>query len=76
VLTEAAIMGKKDELRGLKENVIVGRLIPAGTGLAYHQARRAKETQDALDAATIAAMEAMPDSAELSELNDEGSDVN
>ncbi|MBK7591442.1 MAG: DNA-directed RNA polymerase subunit beta' [Betaproteobacteria bacterium] len=40
VLTEAAIMGKKDELRGLKENVIVGRLIPAGTGLAYHTARK------------------------------------
>ncbi|MEW5943327.1 MAG: DNA-directed RNA polymerase subunit beta' [Pseudomonadota bacterium] len=40
VLTEAAIMGKKDELRGLKENVIVGRLIPAGTGLAYHSTRR------------------------------------
>jgi DNA-directed RNA polymerase subunit beta' len=40
VLTEAAIMGKKDELRGLKENVIVGRLIPAGTGLAYHVLRR------------------------------------
>ncbi|AIL33362.1 DNA-directed RNA polymerase subunit beta' [Basilea psittacipulmonis] len=38
VLTEAAIMGKRDDLRGLKENVIVGRLIPAGTGLAYHQA--------------------------------------
>ncbi len=43
VLTEAAIMGKKDELRGLKENVIVGRLIPAGTGLAYHNARKIKE---------------------------------
>jgi DNA-directed RNA polymerase subunit beta' len=42
VLTEAAIMGKKDELRGLKENVIVGRLIPAGTGLAYHRSRRAQ----------------------------------
>ena len=40
VLTEAAIMGKKDNLRGLKENVIVGRLIPAGTGLAFHTARR------------------------------------
>ncbi|MEO6422712.1 MAG: hypothetical protein ABIR84_08570, partial [Candidatus Nitrotoga sp.] len=40
VLTEAAIMGKRDELRGLKENVIVGRLIPAGTGLAYHATRR------------------------------------
>jgi len=33
-------MGKRDELRGLKENVIVGRLIPAGTGMAYHNARR------------------------------------
>ena len=40
VLTEAAIMGKRDELRGLKENVIVGRLIPAGTGLAYHESRK------------------------------------
>ena len=40
VLTEAAIMGKRDELRGLKENVIVGRLIPAGTGLAFHRARK------------------------------------
>ena len=42
VLTEAAIMGKEDNLRGLKENVIVGRLIPAGTGLAVHRARRRK----------------------------------
>jgi DNA-directed RNA polymerase subunit beta' len=41
VLTEAAIMGKRDELRGLKENVIVGRLIPAGTGLAHHRSRKA-----------------------------------
>jgi DNA-directed RNA polymerase subunit beta' len=40
VLTEASVNGKCDELRGLKENVIVGRLIPAGTGLAYHQERR------------------------------------
>jgi DNA-directed RNA polymerase subunit beta' len=51
VLTEAAIMGKKDELRGLKENVIVGRLIPAGTGLAYHNAR--KKQKAAGDAATL-----------------------
>jgi DNA-directed RNA polymerase subunit beta' len=43
VLTEAAIMGKKDDLRGLKENVIVGRLIPAGTGLAYHNTRRKQQ---------------------------------
>ena len=42
MLTEAAIMGKRDDLRGLKENVIVGRLIPAGTGLTYHVARRRK----------------------------------
>ncbi len=40
VLTEAAVAGKVDELRGLKENVIVGRLIPAGTGFAYHEKRR------------------------------------
>ncbi len=45
VLTEAAIMGKKDDLRGLKENVIVGRLIPAGTGLAYHSTRKKKESE-------------------------------
>jgi DNA-directed RNA polymerase subunit beta' len=40
VLTEAAVSGKRDELLGLKENVIVGRLIPAGTGFAYHKLRR------------------------------------
>jgi DNA-directed RNA polymerase subunit beta' len=40
VLTEAAIMGKRDPLRGLKENVIVGRLIPAGTGMAFHKIRK------------------------------------
>ncbi len=40
VLTEAAVRGTGDTLRGLKENVIVGRLIPAGTGLAYHSRRR------------------------------------
>lgn len=40
VLTEAAVSGKRDNLRGLKENVTVGRLIPAGTGLAYHEQRR------------------------------------
>ena len=40
VLTEAAVRGTRDTLRGLKENVIVGRLIPAGTGLAYHSKRR------------------------------------
>ncbi|BDY03185.1 DNA-directed RNA polymerase subunit beta' [Ferrimonas sp. YFM] len=43
VLTEAAVSGKQDDLRGLKENVIVGRLIPAGTGYAYHEQRNAQE---------------------------------
>ena len=55
VLTEAAIMGKRDELRGLKENVIVGRLIPAGTGLAYHRARRAREIFESQEQAALAA---------------------
>lgn len=50
VLTEAAIMGKRDDLRGLKENVIVGRLIPAGTGLAFHKARKVKEGIEAEEA--------------------------
>ena len=45
VLTEAAVTGKRDYLRGLKENVIVGRLIPAGTGLAYHEERRRKQSE-------------------------------
>ena len=48
VLTEAAILGKRDDLRGLKENVIVGRLIPAGTGLAYHDARKSAASASAV----------------------------
>jgi len=64
VLTEAAILGKRDELRGLKENVIVGRLIPAGTGLAYHEARKraalaALTPQVAAPSAEVAAAEAL-----------------
>ena len=57
VLTEAAIMGKQDDLRGLKENVIVGRLIPAGTGLTYHRTRRRQwaEQQAAQSGETVAA---------------------
>ena len=47
VLTEASVTGKRDELRGLKENVIVGRLIPAGTGFTYHNERRRKRRQGA-----------------------------
>ena len=50
VLTEASVNGKIDELRGLKENVIVGRLIPAGTGFSYHQDRRRK--RQPVDAST------------------------
>jgi len=58
VLTEAAIMGKRDELRGLKENVIVGRLIPAGTGMAYHDARKIRENMDEAERRAIADAEA------------------
>ena len=58
VLTEAAIMGKRDELRGLKENVIVGRLIPAGTGKAYHEARHVRESMDDAERRAIADAEA------------------
>jgi DNA-directed RNA polymerase subunit beta' len=58
VLTEAAIMGKRDTLRGLKENVIVGRLIPAGTGIAFHNARKAREAMDEAERRAIADSEA------------------
>ena len=58
VLTEAAIMGKRDELRGLKENVIVGRLIPAGTGMAYHEARKVRENMDDAERRAISEAEA------------------
>jgi DNA-directed RNA polymerase subunit beta' len=58
VLTEAAIMGKRDELRGLKENVIVGRLIPAGSGMAYHRARKAKDLMDEAERRAITENEA------------------
>nr|WP_320136256.1 DNA-directed RNA polymerase subunit beta' [uncultured Amphritea sp.] len=54
VLTEGAVCGKKDYLRGLKENVVVGRLIPAGTGLAYHKARKRK-AQKVDDNVTVSA---------------------
>jgi DNA-directed RNA polymerase subunit beta' len=59
VLTEAAIMGKVDTLRGLKENVIIGRLIPAGTGLAYRRARKVREQFERDRAQIIAAEEAL-----------------
>jgi DNA-directed RNA polymerase subunit beta' len=54
VLTEAAVTGKVDKLRGLKENVVVGRLIPAGTGLAYH-AKRRKDKEDVQKETTVSA---------------------
>ncbi len=60
VLTEAAVKGAKDDLRGLKENVIVGRLIPAGTGQTYHEERRRKRMKPV--------MPVMPDMPDMSEL--------
>ena len=58
VLTEAAVAGKNDTLRGLKENVIVGRLIPAGTGYAYHQDRLRKRDAANEEETTVSADEA------------------
>jgi DNA-directed RNA polymerase subunit beta' len=73
VLTEAAIMGKRDELRGLKENVIVGRLIPAGTGMAFHAARKVKEEMDESERRAIAMQEAEElASAQLAAIDAEG----
>ena len=57
VLTEAAVQGKEDDLRGLKENVIVGRLIPAGTGFAYHE-RRAQRRKEQIEEMSVSAAEA------------------
>ncbi len=55
VLTEAAVTGKLDPLRGLKENVVVGRLIPAGTGLTYHNTRRMAREAAMADVAGVSA---------------------
>ena len=57
VLTEAAVQGKEDDLRGLKENVIVGRLIPAGTGFAYHE-RRAQQRKEQIEEMSVSAADA------------------
>ncbi|QYJ75618.1 MULTISPECIES: DNA-directed RNA polymerase subunit beta' [Shewanella] len=66
VLTEAAVGGKSDNLRGLKENVIVGRLIPAGTGFAYHKNRaKARAAGEETAAPTITASEAEQNLADL-----------
>ncbi|WP_133479878.1 DNA-directed RNA polymerase subunit beta' [Cognatilysobacter segetis] len=76
VLTEAAVRGTRDTLRGLKENVIVGRLIPAGTGLAYHSQRR-KTASGLTDqefetlSAPVAAVEEAPAAAEAAEGGEE-----
>ncbi|CAM8660056.1 RpoC DNA-directed RNA polymerase, beta' subunit/160 kD subunit [Burkholderiales bacterium] len=74
VLTEAAIMGKKDDLRGLKENVIVGRLIPAGTGLAFHKARKDREQAEAAEAKTLAEQAALEAEALFSGPEDAGAE--
>ena len=57
VLTEGAVTGKRDYLRGLKENVVVGRLIPAGTGLAYHAERKRKRLERTGEKPSISAQE-------------------
>jgi DNA-directed RNA polymerase subunit beta' len=67
VMTEAAVRGSKDSLRGLKENVIVGRLIPAGTGLAYHEERRRRRDLEPIE---IAEEMAAVDTAESVETED------
>ena len=75
VLTEAAVAGKRDELRGLKENVIVGRLIPAGTGYAYHQDRmRRRAAGEAPAAPQVTAEDASASLAELLNAGLGGSD--
>jgi len=66
VLTEAAVRGTTDHLRGLKENVIVGRLIPAGTGMAYHNSRKKPPEEDPeIDLAALAAAVAAEEFGEL-----------
>ncbi|MEF9926609.1 MAG: DNA-directed RNA polymerase subunit beta', partial [Massilia sp.] len=71
VLTEAAIMGKRDGLRGLKENVIVGRLIPGGTGLAFHRARKDKEVWEAEERQALLQQEKANMAAELQAMEDQ-----
>jgi DNA-directed RNA polymerase subunit beta' len=68
-------MGKTDGLRGLKENVIVGRLIPAGTGLAYHRARKEKEEAEAAEREALAALEASTTPVEALEGGEDAAEV-
>ena len=74
VLTEASVTGKQDHLRGLKENVIVGRLIPAGTGLSYHAERQESEAETDLDAELIEALESVEELSENSPSDGETAD--
>ena len=76
VLTEAAVQGKQDPLRGLKENVIVGRLIPAGTGFAYHRerARKRAEALAGTEAPRLTAEEAEQQLADALNFGNEGAD--
>jgi len=82
VLTEAAVKGLRDDLRGLKENVIVGRLIPAGTGFAYHTEQRqsredeiARELQELEQAAAAAEVaEAEGEATAASDAGDESAE--
>ena len=71
VLTEAAVTGKRDYLRGLKENVVVGRLIPAGTGLAYHEARKAGYQRDSESEVSLSDVEAALSEALNEEMTEE-----
>ncbi len=73
VLTEAAVRGTTDHLRGLKENVIVGRLIPAGTGMAYHSSRKRPPEEDPeIDLAALAAAVAAEEFSELDNASEPG----
>ena len=75
VLTEAAVTGKADNLRGLKENVVVGRLIPAGTGLAYHAERKLRRTEVGEDTRISAAEVAEALSREIAEIESQGQEA-
>ena len=71
VLTDAAVTGKRDPLRGLKENVIVGRLIPAGTGLAYHKERQRRRNEGQEAVAAVEKPKAVVDADVLAVTEDE-----
>ena len=72
VLTEASVRGMRDDLRGLKENVIVGRLIPAGTGLAYHEERRRKRKGMSIEEEIAEEMAAVESDAEAGSVGEVG----